>query len=167
VGPFKAQSGYYVIEVEKITPATTTPLECPADDKSCTPAATQIKQTLLTAKQNQLAQNFQDDFTAKWRARTYCADGYVIDRCANFTGTPTCTEQIAEKTGCGAPAVPRKVVPPGKAVLLGVTPPTPLAQGPVYPKPPPAATLPPGVQGLPPGAVPPGAAPPGAAPPGG
>ncbi|MFL5871662.1 MAG: peptidyl-prolyl cis-trans isomerase [Solirubrobacterales bacterium] len=171
VGPFHGQSGYYVIEVEKVNPATTAPLECPADDKSCTPASDQIKQTLLTAKQNQLAQNFQDDFTAKWRSRTYCADGYVIDRCANFEGAPSaCTKDVAEKTGCGAPAVPRKVVPPGQAVIFGVTPPTPLAQGPVFPAPPASATLPSGLQGIPGGTVPQGgAAPPagGTAPPGG
>jgi foldase protein PrsA len=170
VGPFKGQSGYYVIQVETIAPATTTPLDCPADDKSCTPASSQIQQTLITAKQNQLAQTFQEDFTAKWRGRTFCADGYVIDRCSNFSGPPsTCTKEAAEKTGCGAPVVSRPIVPPGRAVLPGVTPPTPLAQGPVYPAPPPSPTLPPGVQGIPggsvPGAAPPGA--PGAAPPGG
>jgi foldase protein PrsA len=165
VGPFKGQSGFYVIQVEKITPATTTPLECPADDKSCTPASEQIKQTLITAKQNQLAQTFQEDFTAKWRALTYCADGYVIDRCANFDGPPSaCTKDVAEKTGCPAPVASRPVVPPGKAVLVGVTAPTPLAQGPVYPVPPASATLPSGVQGLPPGVAP---SPGGTAPPGG
>ena len=57
VGPFKAQAGFYVIEVEKITPASTTPLS---------KASAQIKQQLAQGKQQEIAQNFQQDFLDKW-----------------------------------------------------------------------------------------------------
>ena len=79
VGPFKAQAGFYVIEVEKITPASTTPLS---------KASAQIKQQLAQGRQQEIGQSFQQDFLDKWRSRTFCADGYVIDRCENFTATP-------------------------------------------------------------------------------
>jgi parvulin-like peptidyl-prolyl isomerase len=162
VGPFKANAGYYVIQVESINPAKTTSVEDATND---------IKQALVSARQNQVAENFQDDFAAKWRSRTYCAEGYRIDRCANADAPASqCTKDVAEKTGCGATVTQRKVVPPGQAVPFGVTAPTALVQGPVFPAAPASPTgLPPGVQGLPPGAVP--QAPPGGAaptaPPGG
>ena len=66
VGPFKGDAGFYVIEVQKITPATTTSLEDATD---------QIKQTLVAARQQEIAQTFQSNFRTKWVARTFCADG--------------------------------------------------------------------------------------------
>jgi parvulin-like peptidyl-prolyl isomerase len=61
VGPFKAQAGFYVIEVEKITPASTTPLS---------KASAQIKQQLAQGRQQEIGQTFQQDFLDKWRSRT-------------------------------------------------------------------------------------------------
>ncbi len=69
VGPFKTDRGYYVIEVSKITPETTQPLD---------QASTAIKQQLVSAKQQQIASDFQIDFTDKWTARTICAEGQEI-----------------------------------------------------------------------------------------
>ena len=57
VGPFKAQAGFYVIEVEKITPASTTPLS---------KASAQIKQQLAQGSSRRSRQNFQQDFVDKW-----------------------------------------------------------------------------------------------------
>ena len=37
----------------------------------------------LAAKQQQLATQFQTEFQERWRSRTNCADGYLIDQCAN------------------------------------------------------------------------------------
>ena len=77
VGPFKGQAGYYLIEVEKITPASTTPLS---------KASAQIKQQLAQGRPaGDRARASRQDFLDKWTSRTFCADGYVIDRCANFT----------------------------------------------------------------------------------
>ncbi len=128
VGPFKAQAGFYVIEVEKITPASTTPLS---------KASAQIKQQLAQGKQQELAQNFQQDFLEKWTARTFCADGYVIDRCENFTATPQPTP--------GAPPVTSTLaVLPGHATVFPGQPVPALPQGPIQP---PAPAGQPGVIG--------------------
>ena len=138
-----------MIEVQKITPAQTTPLS---------KASAQIKQQLTQGLQSELAQSFQQDFLDKWTARTFCADGYVIDRCENFTPTPQTTP--------GAPPVTSTaVVSPGHATVFPGQPTPALPQGPIQP---PTAAPQPGVigpgQALPPGAAPPGAAPPGGAP---
>jgi len=144
VGPFKAQAGFYLIEVEKITPAQTTPLS---------KASTQIKQQLVQGKQQELATNFQQDFLDKWTARTFCADGYVIDRCENFTPTSA--------PAPGAPPVTStSAVSPGQAAVFPGQPVPALPQGPIQP---PSAAPQPGVIG-PGGALPPGAVPPGGAP---
>ena len=144
VGPFKAQAGFYLIEVEKITPAQTTPLS---------KASTQIKQQLVQGKQQELATNFQQDFLDKWTARTFCADGYVVDRCENFTPTSA--------PAPGAPPVTStSAVSPGQAQVFPGQPIPALPQGPIQP---PSAAPQPGVIG-PGGALPPGAVPPGGAP---
>ena len=157
VGPFKAQAGFYLIEVEKVTPASTTSL---ADAKD------QISQTLKSSSQQLAATNFQNDFLAKWQKRSFCADDYVMDRCANFEAPPAqCSYQVADPDECGdAAVVSTKPVAPGTAGVVGAGAPAQgLPQGPHGVAPPIDATL---QQGLPPGTtLPPGAtAPTGAAP---
>jgi len=166
VGPIKGQAGYYLVEVEAITPAKTAPLSS---------VSSQIKQQLGQGVQQQIAQNFQEDFVAKWTSRTFCAEGYVSDRCANFTPQDACNGDDSgetanvDKTGCPA-FVPSTVpVAPGEATVFPGQQAQGLPQAPLSTAPAPAAQ--PGVIGpggapqLPPGAAPPGAAPPGAAPP--
>ena len=156
VGPFKGDAGFYVIDVEKVTPAKTTPLEDATD---------QIKQTLVATRQQQIATDFQNDFQEKWIARTFCAEGFRIDRCANAEPPPdACTEEVAESQGCPAPVPSTKPIQPGTNTVFGAPAATGLPQGPITPQPAAPAGVPPG--GLVPGGVPPGTVPPsGAAPP--
>jgi foldase protein PrsA len=139
VGPFKGQTDYYLIEVVKITPAQTTPL----DD-----VRKQIEDQLRSGKQQQAGQEFQQDFLAKWKSRTFCADGYVVDRCDNFT-PPLQTIPGA------APVTSRPVVSPGQAAVFPGQAPTVLPQGPVKPtSAQPGSVLGPGGTPLPPGGAP-------------
>ncbi len=158
VGPFEGDSGFYVIEVESITPAQTTSLE---------DATEQIRQTLIAARQQEIATSFQDDFQTKWVARTFCADGYRIDRCSNAEPPPSaCTEDVAETQGCDAPVPSIRPVEPGTPGVFGAPAPEGKPQGPQLPAPAAApGGLPPGLTPLPGGAAPPGAAPPGTVPP--
>ena len=162
VGPIETDAGFALILVEGITPASTAPLNAQTRE--------QITQTLIAARQQQIATTFQASFTNKWRARTYCAEDYRIDRCSNSPSVPDpCTEEVADTTGCGAPVPSTKPIPPGSAGVFGAPAPTGLPQGPISPQSAgtPPGGLPPGlIPGAPPGAAPPGAAPPGAAPPG-
>jgi parvulin-like peptidyl-prolyl isomerase len=167
VGPIKGQAGYYLVEVESVTPAKTTPLAG---------VSSQIQQQLSQGKQQDIAQAFQQHFIDKWTSRTFCASGYVMDRCENFTPQDACNGDDPgetgnlDKTGCPAVVPSVRPVSAGQATVFPGQAPSGLAQGPVGP--PSAASAQPGVIGpggapqLPPGAAPPGAAPPGAAPPG-
>jgi parvulin-like peptidyl-prolyl isomerase len=142
VGPFEGPQGFYLIQVVKVTPATTTPL---AD------ASKQISNLLAQGKQQQIAQDFQQDFTQKWTSRTFCGDDYLTSQCDNFTAPV----QVPEGS---APVFSRPVVDPGKAAVFPGQEPQALSQGPVKP----VAAAPPSIIG--PGGAVPGAAPQGATP---
>jgi len=151
VGPFQGQQGWYLIEVDKVTPATVTPLS---------KVETQIKQQLAQGVQQQNVSQVQASITAKWTDRTYCADGFVVQQCSNFTPPSTATQGAPPVVSSGA-------VNPGNATTFPGQPPAALPQGPQFPAPKPTSTIPGGTSTLPPGTAPPsGAAPPsGSAPP--
>jgi parvulin-like peptidyl-prolyl isomerase len=158
VGPFGTDEGFYVIEVENVNPAETTPVSEVRD---------QIVQTLASARQQELAQAFQEDFVVKWSSRTFCAPAFRIDRCSNADPPPdACTEELADTQGCDAPVPSTRPQQPGTTGVFGAPAPQGLPQGPITPAAEqPAGGVPPGLTPLPGGAQP-GAAPPGAAPPG-
>jgi parvulin-like peptidyl-prolyl isomerase len=138
IGPVKGDTNYFLIEVEKVTPATTAPLDSQLKD--------QIKQQLASAQQQQIASAFQTDFIDKWTSRTFCASGYVTDRCENFTPTTasTCTGSESDDTlQCGAYVVSTRPVAPGAAGVIGATATQGLPQGPLQP----VAPVPTGVPG--------------------
>ena len=152
VGPFKGQAGYYLIEVDKVTPASVTPLS---------KVESQIKQQLAQGLQQQKVSEVQASITAKWTSRTFCADAYVVQQCSNFTPPSTATQ--------GAPPVQSSgAVNPGHAATFPGQAPAALPQGPQYPAAKqPSVIGPSGAPTLPPGTAPPSGAPPpsGAAPP--
>lgn len=186
VGPFETSSGFYAIQVVGITPAEVTPLE---------EAHEQIEQSLATARSQELLAEFQDDFFSKWVPRSVCAEDFVMERCANFTGSDTCEgddpgeeNELDPLTGepkpeleCGAfvpsiaPFPPQELAegtqpgpaPAWEAALPGSQPTPGRPQGPQRPSDPQGAgAVPPGLIPTDPGAVPPQGAPPqGAVPP--
>jgi foldase protein PrsA len=152
VGPFEGQAGFYVIEVEKVTPASVTPLA---------KLESQIKQQLAQGLQQEAATTAQQSITSKWSSRTFCADGYVVEQCSNFT-PPTQASQGAP------PVLSSGAVQPGETAVFPGQAPTALPQGPQYPAAKaPSVIGPGGAPTLPPGTAPPGTAPPpsGTAPP--
>jgi foldase protein PrsA len=159
IGPIKGQKSYYLIQVDKITPASTTPLS---------QVSTQIKQQLSQGLQQQIATDFQTKFVDKWTQRSFCASGYVVDRCANFTPQDTCTGDDPgesgnlDKTGCDAFVPSTAPVAPGSATVFPGQPSQAAPQGPQTFITPSSTQQLPGVLG-PGGAptqVPPGTAPP-------
>lgn len=189
VGPFEGDSGFYVIQVDAINEARTTPLE---------EASEQIRQTLLAGKQQQAAADFQEEFRSKWTDRTACDEDLIQPPTTDpTTGQPSppapcgnadatveipCVPGALDAEGC-APVpstrpLPPQVFTPSDDPLAAATPlPTPpwdaglaslsgafvpgFAQAP--------ANLDRGAPVAPPGGLPPGLVPPGggAVPPGG
>lgn len=156
VGPFKTDRGWYVIEVTAINPETTQPLS---------QASTAIEQQLVSAKQQQIASDFQSDFVDKWTPRTVCAPADVIELCSNYV--PPAPESTPGQPS-PPPVVSRQPIEPGTSTIsidgsaqqgLPQGPQPPAADGGL-----PAGTVPIGPDGAPTGAPPAGSAPTGAAP---
>ncbi len=156
VGPFSGQNGWYLIEVEKVTPASTTPLS--------NQVSSQIRQQLQSLEQQQEAQDFQTEFTSKWTSRTFCTSEVVTAQCSNFEAPNTRAPGDAVAPSI-KPHVPQllpasgSAQPPTPAWAAKFNPTAPgLAQAPQYPNPPTPTTLPGSV--VPSGSLPPGSAPP-------
>ncbi len=87
VGPFKGENGYYLIEVEKITPASTTSLSSQLQD--------QIKQQIQSLDQQEAAQHFQQELNDTWVPRTFCTSEVNNAMCANYKPKLTLTPGAA------------------------------------------------------------------------
>jgi foldase protein PrsA len=81
-GPVKTQFGYYVFQVQKIVAAKQQSL------KDATPA---IKQQLDAQNKQKADDEFNTALRKKWKARTNCADAYVMAQCKNAPKPKTST----------------------------------------------------------------------------
>ena len=88
VGPVKGQFGYYVLRVTSITPARQTPLA---------EARAQIRALLQQQGQQKKMSTFVRDFQNRWRDKTNCREGYVVQLCKNAP-TPRTTSTPASST---------------------------------------------------------------------
>ncbi|MBI5309939.1 MAG: peptidylprolyl isomerase [Actinobacteria bacterium] len=91
IGPIKTQFGYYLVEVTKTTEAK---------QQSLQEASATIKQTLQSERQQKAFDDFQKEFTDKWKKKTKCQDLYMVELCGN---APEKKEGATGETGA-APA---------------------------------------------------------------
>jgi foldase protein PrsA len=73
-GPVKTQFGYYVFEVQKVTPAS---------QQSQQEATATIKGILASENQQKALDKFIKDFQKEWKEKTNCRKGYVTQDCKN------------------------------------------------------------------------------------
>jgi foldase protein PrsA len=73
-GPIKTQFGYYVFKVQKITAAK---------QQTLAEARTTIRQLLQSQNQQKALEKFIKDFRDKWKGKTNCRSGFVIQDCKN------------------------------------------------------------------------------------
>jgi foldase protein PrsA len=74
-GPVKTQFGYYLYQVNSITPGNQEPLS---------KVSPTIKQTLATQGQQQALSKFIKEFKKRWLAKTECRSGYVVADCKSY-----------------------------------------------------------------------------------
>jgi foldase protein PrsA len=82
-GPVKTQFGFYLFEVSKVTAASQQTLE---------QAKETIRQTLQSQNQQKALEKFSKDYSKRWKEKTDCRKGYVIQQCKqgpDATPTPT------------------------------------------------------------------------------
>lgn len=121
-GPVKFQGNYSVIEVTKLNPEKV---------QSLAEVRAQISQQLTTQLQEKVFEEFVTNYQTKWEARTFCAEGFLVERCSNYVGSghpasapPACYEanpklgkgQAAPE--CPAPVTQTQPALPGTVNLL-------------------------------------------------
>ncbi len=82
-GPVKTQFGFYLFEVTKITKAS---------QQTLVQAKETIRQTLQSSNQQKALESFTKDYSERWKEKTDCRKGYVIQQCKQgpkATPTPT------------------------------------------------------------------------------
>ena len=80
-GPIQTPYGFYIFQVQKITPATT---------QTFAQVESQIKQQLASTRQQTALTTFiNKKYTPKWTSRTDCRAGYVVPSCKQAPKTST------------------------------------------------------------------------------
>jgi parvulin-like peptidyl-prolyl isomerase len=109
IGPVQFQGNYVVVEVVKLNPAKA-----------------QIQSTLGQEKQQEFFSEFVTEYQTKWGQRTFCADDYLISRCANYVGNgrpsnapENCYEEDPKTppTECPSPVTPISPALPGSITV--------------------------------------------------
>ena len=98
-GPVKTQFGYYVFQVQKVTAAKQQTLKT---------ATTAIKQQLDAQNKQEADDEFNTALRKKWKARTNCADSYVMSQCKD---APTPKTNTAAPGGAPQQAPPQQAPP--------------------------------------------------------
>jgi len=112
-GPVNFQGNHILVEVVKLNPQK---IQTLAESKA------QIESTLGQEKQQEFFSEFVTRYQTKWQERTYCAEGYRIERCANAeddgrpgNAPPACYEEDPANPAeaCPAPVTPISPALPG------------------------------------------------------
>jgi parvulin-like peptidyl-prolyl isomerase len=129
-GLVKTERGYNIFTVENSTPETTQELKT---------VESQIKSQLEQQGEQEAFTEFVAGYSSKWKSRTFCADGFVIERCDNFkaeahpqTAPPACYEENPKTPAEACPAPVFQLIPAMPGTVTPVEPRgTPLAQRPI------------------------------------
>lgn len=90
-GPIQTPFGYYVFQVQKITPAS---------QQTLAQAKASIQQQLTAQQQQAALTSFVSSFQKKWKSKTDCRSGYVVADCKQYKAPA-----VTPATGAtGAPA---------------------------------------------------------------
>ncbi len=108
-GPVDFQGNYVLVEVVKLNSEK---------QQELPEVKAQIESTLGQEIQQEFFSEFVSDYQTRWQQRTFCADGYEIEKCANFTGdgrpsnaSPACYEADPKTPAKECPAVVTPISP--------------------------------------------------------
>lgn len=97
-GPVKGQFGYYLLRVTAITPAQQTPLA---------QARSQIRALLQQQGAQTKMNSFIRDFQDRWKSKTNCRTGYVVQLCKNAPAVRTTSTAATPPASGGASTTAR------------------------------------------------------------
>jgi parvulin-like peptidyl-prolyl isomerase len=118
-GPTDVQGKFFVVEVDKLNPEKVQTLK---------EVGQQIRSQLTQQVAQQVFSDFVTEFQNKWESRTFCAAGFVVERCSNFKGDgrppgapPACYEadpKDGRPDSCPAPVTQVAPALPGSTTIL-------------------------------------------------
>ena len=88
-GPVKTPFGYYIFEVKSTSPAT---------QQTLAQVKATIKQQLQSTGQQTSLSKFVKEFQKKWKAKTECRSGYVVEDCKEYKAPKTSSTGAAVTT---------------------------------------------------------------------
>lgn len=119
VGPIEVQGKFFVLAVDKIHHE-----KVQAMKEVSAQIAAQLKEQAAQASLSE----FISDYQSKWESRTFCADGFVVERCSNYRGdghpqnAPTACYEADPKGGrateCPAPVAQTQPALPGSVTIV-------------------------------------------------
>jgi foldase protein PrsA len=104
-GPIKTTFGYYVFRVEKVIPAS---------QQNLAQATPEIRALLSQMGQQQALTTFIRHYQVKWKSRTNCRTGFVVQTCSNYHAPKGAS-------GPAVPGAPRPSGPPRSGGQSGQT----------------------------------------------
>jgi parvulin-like peptidyl-prolyl isomerase len=115
-GPVELEGNWFVVEVVKLNPAKV---------KSLGEVKAQIEETLKAEKQQEFFSEWVSSYFVRWTSRTRCADGFEVEKCANFTssGHPSSAPSACYEANPKTPATacPAIVTPTSPALPGSIT----------------------------------------------
>ncbi|MGC1166664.1 MAG: peptidyl-prolyl cis-trans isomerase [Solirubrobacterales bacterium] len=118
-GPVEVEGKFFVIEVEKLNPEKV---------KALGEVSNEIKTQLTQQVAQEVFSEFVAEYQNKWQERTFCADDFLIERCANYVGSghpagaPEACYEADPKGGlpkaCPAPVAQVAPALPGSTTLI-------------------------------------------------
>lgn len=119
VGPTDVNGKYFVLEVVKLNPEKIQTLK---------EVGGQIQSQLTQQVAQQVFSDFVTEFQTKWESRTFCADGFVVERCGDYRGDgrppgapPACYEADPKggmPASCPAPVTQAAPALPGSTTIV-------------------------------------------------
>jgi parvulin-like peptidyl-prolyl cis-trans isomerase-like protein len=96
IGPVRTQFGYFVFRVSRVHPA----------HEMSTGRSRRVARALLLSRAREAAENrFLDDFKARWRAQTVCAERYAkFPACASESGSSNSAALMSSSQAAGLPS---------------------------------------------------------------
>jgi foldase protein PrsA len=94
-GPVKTPFGYYVFEVLSVTPGTQQPLS---------KVKATVKQQLISTGEQSALTKFTKDFKTKWKSKTECRSGYLVQDCKSYKAPKTSAASTSTSTSTSTAA---------------------------------------------------------------
>jgi foldase protein PrsA len=115
-GPVRTQFGFYVFEVDKVTPGS---------QQSFEQSRETIRAQIRSEKETKALNAFVEDFQKEFKDKTNCAKGFTIAQCKNGPKLPSPTDPAAQgapQQGAPQQGVPQQGVPQQGAPQQGAPP---------------------------------------------